>query len=209
MNPEQVTVLVDWNSQIHAAPIRPSATQEDIAFDTLTYIVKLIGRTVARIDATRRYRIKLRLYHGWRKGFEPSERRKALMRTLQHHTISGLNVFPIASFSDEIELGDDLYRAMPTRRHALHSCHLPNTLRKSLKDASVLEEKVVDTAIASDAVAISALEPQTWLFVLGEDDDLVPAVLAAEYLREPRGAPVRLIRKRKYTPFYLLDGLTC
>lgn len=209
MTPEQVTVLVDWNSQIHAAPIRPHATQEDIALDTLRYVVKLIGRTVVTMDNKRRYRIKLRLYHGWRKGFEPTERRRALMRTLQHHAASGLNVFPILSFSDEIELGDDLYRAMPARRHSKHACHLPNTLRTSLKDHSVFEEKVVDTAIASDAVAISTLEPHTWLFVLGEDDDLIPAVLAAEYLREPRGAPVRLIRQRKYTPFYLLDGLTC
>ena len=182
MIPEQVTALVDWNSQIHAAPIRPEATEENIAFDTLKYVIKRVARTVFNIDRNRRYRIKLRLYHGWRKGFEPSNRRKALIRTLQDNPISGLNVFPIASFSNEIELGDDLYRAMPARRHHKHACHLPNTLRTSLKDPLAWEEKVVDTAIASDAVAISTLEPNTWLFVLGEDDDLIPAVLAAEYL---------------------------
>jgi hypothetical protein len=56
-------------------------------------------------------------------------------------------------------------------------------LRKDLVDKDEIEEKMVDTAIASEFVDLAHREPERWLMLVGEDDDLVPPTYVAEGIR--------------------------
>lgn len=66
---------------------------------------------------------------------------------------------------------------------------------------------MVDTAIASDLVDLAHREPNRWLVIVGDDDDLVPAVFVAEGARGPAQGKVLLIRSRPDTAFLKLDNM--
>tara|TARA_B100000678_G_scaffold81498_5_gene67796 strand:- start:3044 stop:3673 length:630 start_codon:yes stop_codon:yes gene_type:complete len=209
MRVQKVRVFVDWNSQIHAAPVPTDTDETSKAERTLAFVVRKVEASLNAMNATCRYNVALRIYHGWRKGFEATLRRKAIVRATQFADLDGMLRTHNVSIMQTIELGDDLAFASDDRRHSRLGCHLPNTLRNSITQPNLEEEKLVDTAIASDVVAFATREPSELLIVVGEDDDLVAPILTAEYLRSPIDAPVRLLRNRRSKPFYILDGLEC
>lgn len=207
-----VTAFVDWNSQIHAAK-PPRGTQEmGIASKTLTYVGKVIGRALYDTAPAERFNVELRIYHGWYKGFEATPRRKALVQTIAGLDFLSLSAKPNVSIRERVEFGDNLFSALEIRRHDRLRCHLPNTLRNSVKktkdgDAKETEEKMVDTAIASDVVDLAYKEPKRWLLVIGDDDDLVPPTFVAEGVRRVGDGKIILIRTREDTPFLNLANL--
>ena len=80
-------------------------------------------------------------------------------------------------------------------------------LRKDLIDKNEIEEKMVDSAIASEVVDFAHREPDRWLVVVGDDDDLVPPVFVAEGARGAGLGKVLLVRSRPDSPFLKLDDL--
>jgi len=201
-----VTAFVDWNSQIHAANPGP-ASPLDVAQRTLEYVGRVIGRALVSISTGLRFDVTLRVYHGWRKGFEVSDNRKALIGAVAGADFLALSRKVTVSIRPDVEYGDLLLSATWDRLHPSHGCHLPNTLRWSNEPTPMLEEKMVDTAIASDLIDVAHRERDTWLLVLGDDDDLVPPVFVAEAVRQGTGTHVLLIRTRPDTVFLKLDGI--
>ena len=175
-----VTAFVDWNTQIFAARSPRNCAPIELAQRTITYVGKLIARVITEISSDRRFLVTLRIYHGWHKGFEVTDRRKAITQVEASLDYQSLSDRANVQYRPELQYGDLLISALPQRLHVSLSCHLPNTVRWSITNPEELEEKMVDTALASNIVDLAHREPTRWLVVLAKDDDMVPPVFVAE-----------------------------
>lgn len=206
-NVVNVTAFIDWNSQIHAARPGRNVSEAVIAQRTLEYVGQILGNHLSKQDATARFSVTLRLYHGWHKGFQVMPRRKAIRTVVAGADFGLLSTKATVTIRPNIEYGDLLISGQQTRLHPMLGCHLANTLRATIEDPNVHEEKMVDTAIAADLVDLSFRDPERWLIVVGEDDDLVPPIIVAEGTRSKNDGKIFLLRKRPVTNFLKLEGL--
>lgn len=172
---------------------------------TLAYVGREIGRILRNVKPDERYDVSLRVYHGWHRGFEPTDNRRAIATAAAATDFATLSNKPNIAIRPELAYGDRLLSALDPRLHARRGIHLPNTQRRGRHDE--LEEKMVDTAIASDVVDFAHREPDDWIIVMGDDDDLVPAVYTAEAVQSGRAGRVILARERSGGPFLKLDGI--
>ncbi|KFC70782.1 hypothetical protein FG93_02538 [Bosea sp. LC85] len=202
-----VTAFIDWNSQIHASKPPRHADERQIAAHTLDYVARTIGRVLNSQSSATRYDVTLRLYHGWHKGFEVTDRKKAIINSTSDYELSYMSRKPNVLIRPIVQFGDALIFARNIRLHQRLSCHLPNTLRRASRGDSDFEEKMVDTAIASDVVYEAFSDRSRWLIVFGEDDDLVPPIFVAESIRTNSDGRIILVRTRGGTPFLNLDNL--
>jgi hypothetical protein len=203
---KDVVAFIDWNSQVHNAPLgRRVKDEEVIATEVLGFSLATIKSVLQGAFLDSRFSVSLRFYSGWRKGFEPSVRRKALQRALSATDFSlfqGRNVV----FRSETSFGDQLRSAVNSRTHKVLNCQLTNTLRM---ERGRPREKLVDTALASEVVDWAHRDFSDWLLILAEDDDLVPPVMIAEGIRGTSGGRVLLLRRRPEDKFLKLGDLRC
>ncbi|WP_431860579.1 hypothetical protein [Azospirillum sp.] len=207
LRPTPVVAFVDWNSQIHNAN-PPKGVPTFVAEQTLNHVGKIIGRALRHISVEARFSVNLRIYHGWHKGFEPTENRRALITASAGTNFSLLSTNSNVIIRPDISFGDRLISALDTRLHTRLGVHLPDTLRPVSRRArrkDALEEKMVDTAMASDIVDLAHRDSDSWILIMGEDDDLVPPLYTIEAIRGNRHRRVLLIRKRAAGPFLKLD----
>ena len=159
----------------------------------LKQTARRVARCLASIDATGRFRVAIRLYHGWHKGFEPTVNRKAARHVIAKTDFAALSPKPNVVFSQQVEFGDHLLHASVDRLHVKLNCHLPNTLRN--RYGSEIEEKMVDTALAADVVASAYRDNKNWIVVVTEDDDLIPPAYAAEFALAGTQSRTIILRK--------------
>lgn len=202
-----VTALVDWNAQIHNARRGKYADPLDVARVTLSYVGKTVGRALCDIDATRRFDVTIRIYHGWHKGFQPTRNRRALISVVAETDFAALSRKTNVIIRPNIQFGDRLVAALECRLNRKLAINLPNTLRNCIKNQNEEEEKMVDTALVADVVTLAHQEPSSWLMVLGEDDDLLPGLFTAEAFGTSRSGRVALVRERNGGAFFDLNGL--
>jgi hypothetical protein len=202
--PIAVTAFVDWNAQIHNARAHQLRPVEQ-ANQTLQRTAKWIGRALVRNNPTARFRVALRLYHGWHKGWEPTDGLRAIVATASPVELAAL-AHSTVRFSERLDYGHTLLSALPTRRHQNPAVHLPNTLRQQNRD-SPREEKMVDTALAADLLQWARNDPEEWAVVVAEDDDFVPPVFTAESWVSRHGGRVLIVRARPATQYLKMGGL--
>lgn len=199
-----VAAFVDWNSQLMLTRRDSAADPEGAAEVAFRQTTRRIARCLAEIDSSKRFRVAMRLYHGWHKGYEPTANRKAAQVVVGRADFATLSQRPTVVFSPNVGLGDRLTSALDRRLHARLAIHLPNTLRKRYTE---LEEKMVDTALVADVVSTAYRETGDWIVVVTEDDDLIPSVYVAEAALLGSGAKVILLRKRAQASMMNLDDL--
>ena len=173
------------------------------ARQTLVRTARLVGR--ALVPEKLRFRVSLRLYHGWHKGWQPSDGVKAAASAVETTDFTRLTGERVA-FSPAVQYSHTLLNALPERQHPRPPIHLPNTLRDRAH-ASQPTEKMVDTALAADLLAWAHQSPSEWALVLAEDDDVVPPLFTAEAWIKPHGGRALLLRKRPATQYLKLDGI--
>ncbi len=200
-----VAAFIDWNAQLLLSGIDASAHPERAAEVAFRQTARRVARCLAESDPAKRFKVVLRLYHGWHKGFEPTANRKAVQLLVGRTDFAALSQRQNVVFSPDVGFGDKLTNALERRLHARLSIHLPNTLRKRYGDE--LEEKMVDTALAADIVSSAFSDPAEWIVVVTEDDDLIPPVYVAEAVRAGSAAKVILLRKRLGAGMMILDEL--
>ena len=199
--PISATAFVDWRAQMHNADCVDAPAMEG-ARRTLAQTTRLVGRALAAEKF--QFRVSFRLYHGWHKGWEPTDGLKAAAEavgTTDFTPVFGDRV----AFSPTVQYGHTLIAALPERQHAGRSIHLPNTLRD--QGAPQPTEKMVDTALAADLLAWARQSPSEWALVLAEDDDVVPPLFTAESWIKPHGGRALLLRRRPATQYLKLHGL--
>lgn len=169
-----VWLFVDWNSQIYKVRRRgyyPSG------LDVLKYVVRRITSALNKYSADNFFEIRIRVYSGWHKGFEPTAKRKELSG------ISETELFDLSGYPNmvvrQLAFGDVAAAALSKRVHRGTNSHYPATCKD--RGYQGLEEKMVDTALVSDLIFHSTQPDDSWLIVLGEDVDLVPGIYTAEY----------------------------
>jgi hypothetical protein len=207
MRPVAAMAFVDWNAQIHNAGARDIADARRRAHRTLDVTLDLIARALNTVDRSGRYKVSLRLYHGWHRGLTPSENRLALSRILNDPDFRLVSPSLNVLFETPIMFGDLLLAALPHRMLRSPRIHLPDTFRAPMTKGGPLREKMVDTAMASDLLVQARSEPLEWRIVLAEDDDLVPALFVAEAWSKDKGGRTMLIMRRPASRFLRLDGL--
>ena len=199
-----VTAFVDWNTQIHNAGVL-DADPPERAKRTLERTVQVVGRSLAK-HAPARFEVVLRLYHGWHKGWEPTENLRAIVATVSDTDFSVLTQTPNVVCSPNVQYGHTLLSALPERTHARPPIHLANTLRRQARNAPPTE-KMVDTALAADLLTWARRDPNEWALILSEDDDIVPPVFTAEAWIRPHGGRAFIMRTSRPDAFLKLDGL--
>ena len=203
----RVTAFVDWNTRIRSVDAAEVERPHARAGRALRRTARVIGKVLAERNPSARFRVGLRVYHGWHKGFEPTENRKAMAAVVAETDFADLSPSPHVNISPDVRYGDDLLAALPERRHVRPAIHLPATLRRPDKH-SPFAEKMVDTALAADLLALARDEPRDWALVLSEDDDVVPPVFTAEAWMKPHGGRTIIVRTRRSSQAFLrLDGL--
>ena len=199
-----VAAFIDWNSQLMLTGRDIAADPEGVAGIAFRQTTRRIARCLADIDSTKRFRVAIRLYHGWHKGYEPTVNRKAAQVVVGRTDFATLSQRPTVVFSPNVGFGDRLIIALDRRLHARLAIHLPNTLRKRYSET---EEKMVDTALAADVISTAYREVGDWIVVVTEDDDLIPCVYVAEAALFGSGSKVILVRKRAQASMMILDDL--
>ena len=222
-----MTAFVDWKAQIHNAGAYGNVPQQVRAQRTLEQTVRSVGagmaqaaeheraqrtleqtvRSVGRAlsEEKSRFRVSFRLYHGWHKGWQPTDGFKAVLQAVGATDFTALSRDRV-DFSPTVQYGHTLIEELPERQHRRPPIHLPNTLRVR-KKGQPPEEKMVDTALAADLLAWARRSPSEWALVLAEDDDMVPPLFIAEKWIKPHGGRALLLRKRKAGQYLRLDGL--
>jgi len=146
------------------------------------------------------------MYHGWHKGYEPTPNFRAVRAIIAETDFATASEKPRVSFCESVGWGACLLSALPSRYHQKLGVHLPNTLRD--RGDKGYEEKMVDTALATDLVVSAFRDPEDWIILMTEDDDLIPPLFAAESIISPRLAKALLLSRRRHGGKFLkLDGL--
>ena len=200
-----VTAFIDWYSQMlnaNAAYSEP-LTRAQL---TLQAITTTIARLLTSEDSKNTYHVILRLYHGWHKGWHPTDNFRAILQAVSNPYFPSSYATKSVSFRQGVEYGHTLLSALSSRQHHAGPHHLANTLRQRNRH-SPWEEKMVDTALAADLLHWARESPTDWALVMAEDDDIVPPVFTAEAWTHRHGGKLILARKRRPTQFVRTDGL--
>lgn len=187
VRPRSTHVLIDWNSELRALPGASRCDGAEVARRALKQICRRVGRLLHEQAAGEAFFLFLRVYHGWRRGFDPTPRRRALEAARVYNPNNpedrGLSEYsprPTHVLRD-LEFGDRLLGARDARLCGhVRDHHLPSTLQQDR--AGVIGEKMVDTALVSDLIHLAIEDDGSWLIVVGQDADLVPGILTAEGL---------------------------
>lgn len=187
VRPRPIHVLIDWNSELRGLSGNGERDEAEVARRALKQVCRRVGKLLHELAEDEAFFLFLRAYHGWRTGFEPTVRRRALEAARIYNPnnpedkgISEYSPRPTQVIRD-LEFGDRLLGARnerlcgPRKDH-----HLPKTLQQDR--AGQIGEKMVDTALVSDLIHLALENDDSWLIVIGQDADLIPGILTAEGL---------------------------
>ena len=197
----RIAAFIDWNPQLRLSGIDASDHPLSAARAAFKNTARRVAACLHAINSEMQFKVDIRLYNGWHKGYEPSQNRKAIKQVIAETDFLTLSSRPKILFSAEIGFGDCLLSALPDRMHSTPAIHLPNTLRD--QGHSKMEEKMVDTALASDLIVTAYQEPETWILVAAEDDDVVPPIFVAEAIIKRAGSRVLLLSSRRRAKNFL------
>lgn len=201
-----VTGFVDWNSQLLLTRIDYKEKPIDAARAAFRKVTRQIPQCLVRADTEANFLVHLRLYHGWRKGYEQTANLKAIRAVIAETDFSTASDNTSVVYSDNVGFGDCLLSALPRRMHQKLGIHLPNTIRD--RGSHGHEEKMVDTALAADMVVCAYRDPNEWILLVSEDDDLIPPLFTAESIINLLQSRAMLLRNRmRGNNMLLLDDL--
>lgn len=166
----RVTAFVDWDTARRCVP--PSLRRRPTIEDVFTRLQDSIASYIKSRNEDGAYRVGWRIYHGWHQGKTKTPDRLAFesfTRNAKARTLRSI------SFSADFAYGNDLCCA--SVRNPLY-----DTLRRD-PDTGKIRQKMVDTALACDLLHLARSRDSHLYVVIGDDDDLLPAIITAESWR--------------------------
>jgi len=200
-----VVAFVDWNAQLLLTKRDCLADPVGTADAAFKQTARRVARCLASVDGALRFRVSMRLYHGWHKGYEPTANRKAAQVIIAGTDFAALSQRTNVVFSPNVEFGDRLMHASAERLHRRLDCHLPNTVRN--RYGTEIEEKMVDTALAADVVASAHRDRANWIMIVTEDDDLIPPIFVAEFAFSGTRARAIILQKNPRSSLLPLNNI--
>ena len=168
-NVVRVTAFVDWDTARRV--VRPEARlgRSGLLKRPVASVQEQMANALHDIDRGASFRVDVRLYHGWHRGKTKTSDRLDLERFVV--TIGAQRVLDRVSFSSGFSYGDAMLCST-------HRGPLFDTLRR--REDGTDEQKMVDTALVSDLLHFAHSKVGDLALVVGDDDDLLPAVFTAE-----------------------------
>lgn len=201
-------VFVDWNSQLRAVSAGPDSDPVETARQALRRVGSSVSKILVAEAPSDRFRVDLRVYSGWTKGFTRSDYFKAITSLTEAFDLDILFPSSKIAVTPNLGFGDRLLDGLDRRLSRGLGVHLPNTLRQQ-EGSGRWNEKMVDTALACDLLSWLRQDFDSWAVVVSNDDDLVPPVFVAEGWLQQSNGRVLLLRthNRASDRFLRLDGL--
>lgn len=177
---EKAIGFVDWHTALIASGADRSKRPDAAARTALEHVERVVSDHLGSATGPR-YRVRLRLYAGWHEGTTRTPYFQGVAGVLAkyanrnriHH--DGRVAF--LGGDDGVRLGARLAYASNRRLVRKHGVHLLDTLRR--RDGK-LAEKMVDTALVADLLALAMRGEADRYVVVSDDDDMLPGVFAAE-----------------------------
>ncbi len=119
-----VAAFVDWNAQLLLTRRDATVDPEGVAEVAFRQTTRRIARCLSDLDSSMRFKVAMRLYHGWHKGYEPTANRKAAQVVVGRADFATLSQRPNVVFSPNVGFGDRLTSALDRRLHARLAIHL-------------------------------------------------------------------------------------
>lgn len=184
--------FVDWHTAVIAsgAITRPRRAAA-VARKALEHVERVVSDHLCRSGARTRFRVRLRIYAGWHSGRTPTDYFKGIAEVMGAYANrprqyqQGRVIFE--GGNQGIRLGNRL-AVVPGRLARRHDVHFLDTLR--YRDGAP-REKMVDTALAVDLLALANRKEADRYVVVSDDDDMLPGILAAE----AAGANARMLSR--------------
>jgi hypothetical protein len=164
----QVYAFIDWDTSRRGAwlgPIGAAKLKQHGTAAQLQAVYDLLGSKIAELFPGR-VRVRLRFYHGWHHGNQPSKDRTGLTGIDPQRRRNGTVLLDLPEIADSLACG----------------VILRDTLR--VREDGLTEQKMVDTAVCADLLWLARGEASrkenVAFLVVSEDDDMMPAVIVAE-----------------------------
>ena len=173
--------FVDWHTAVIAsgANTRPRRA-EAVARKALEHVERIVSDHLCRSGARTRFQVRLRLYAGWHSGKTPTDYFQGIAKVMGTYASrirryqQGRVIFE--GGEQGIQLGNRL-ACVSGRLARQHGVHFLDTLR--YRDGAP-REKMVDTALAVDLLAVANRKESDRYVVVSDDDDMLPGIFAAE-----------------------------
>lgn len=191
--------FVDWHTAVIAsgAITRPRKAA-GVARKALEHVERVVSDHLCRSGARTRFRVRLRLYAGWHSGKTPTDYSRGIARVMGTYASrlrqyqQGRVIFE--SGEHGIQLGNRL-ACVSGRLARRHGVHFLDTLRYRDGD---LHEKMVDTALVVDLLALANRKEPDRYVVVSDDDDMLPGIFAAEAAGAKAGMLSRPCSRSKF-----------
>ena len=190
----RVIGFIDWNTAIIASGARVGARRADaVARRALEHVERAVSEHLCEAGGGSRFRVWLRLYAGWHSGKTPTDYFRGIDKVIGGYAgrnrpyREGRVIFEGGALG--IRLGNRL-ACVPGRLARRHGVHFLDTLR--YRDG-IPEEKMVDTALAVDLLALANRKEADRYVIVSDDDDMLPGVFAAEVA----GADAKMLSRPK------------
>lgn len=160
---ERAFLFIDWhNAKGYISPNFDRHPRRELP-DALLKMQQQTAKLLSKLDATKRFRVTMRIYHGWHEGRNPMPIRRDFELFSRDEMLA--RTFSKVSFGAGFEFGNE-----------------PICLDSSIPFYSTKRahgQKMVDTAIVCDLLEVLRTDTAQVGIILSDDDDFIPAVVAA------------------------------
>lgn len=182
LNKYEITLLVDWDTARRLLWLTPSLHTYRLRSKPVDVFIEIYNMIAAQLTDKGMVSalVRTRVYHGWHQGNEQTPDHRAIIQ------MDGRENLPSSigrvSFQNPPIPADRL--ACDGRFATLRDTM---RLRESGGKQPTFEQKMIDTALASDLLFLgrSANVARERFLILGEDDDLLPPIIVMERWRVP------------------------
>jgi uncharacterized LabA/DUF88 family protein len=165
----RAAILIDWRNLPGLMRRSPVGVPADRYIRQAIFAVQeQCAKILDGFTGSQLYRCTIRVYDGWHTRREPTPTRIVFDRILRGRTSFFSRTIGRISFPSDPEFGDQLV-------HDQRYGTLFDTNRAQ-------GQKMVDTAIVSDALALLSTRYADMVMIISDDDDFVPALITGEAL---------------------------
>ena len=187
--------FIDWHTAVIASGAKTRPRRADaVARRALEHVERVVSEHLCGSGARTKFRVRLRLYSGWHSGKTPTDYFRGIAKVMGSYAGKNRSYQQsrvIFEGGDRgIQLGNRLAWGPGERLVRHYDVHFLDTLRH--RDGTP-EEKMVDTALAVDLLALANRKEADRYVVVSDDDDMLPGVFAAE----AAGASAKMLSRPK------------
>jgi hypothetical protein len=170
----RAAILIDWRNLIGSDPNKSRGVPADrFIRETIFAVQEVRAMVIASLGGGHRYRCRIRVYDGWHARRVPTPNRMIFEKLYRSPAAADdfSRTIGRVSFPGPPEFGDQLVH--DERYGTLYDTHRAQG------------QKMVDTSIVTDALALLMSNYADLVIIVSDDDDYIPAMVMGEALNHP------------------------